>query len=62
MHRQSTRAGLLLFDELYGAGHRWSSGYASRIAAVDSEAIQRAIDAVFVSEREVVVVTRPGEE
>ena len=62
MQRQSTRAGLLLFDELYGAGHRWSSGYASRISAVDSEAIQRAIDAVFVAEREVVVVTRPGEE
>jgi zinc protease len=59
LQRQSTRAGLLLFDELYGAGHLWSSGYAERIGAVDSEALQRAIEAVFVPEREVVVVTRP---
>lgn len=59
LQRQSARAAFLAFDELYGGGHAWGRGYASRIEAVDPEAIGDAVEAVFSPSREVLVLTRP---
>jgi len=59
LQRNSSRAALIAFDECYGLGAEWSSGYPERIASVTAGQVRALAASLLAPERETVALIAP---